>query len=243
MGISQFFPEFYRDAAANADHLGVGSVWWAPVPEIREVPLILDVNRASPDEHAAVTFEFVEIGTHHFKVKERLPIKKLNLDNTQELIVSRGKKRPCVVLAKATVSEADLAGVEATDREQGRQARHLSKSVYLLAPMYGCSTHQERGSFGPILTARVKALRYPHLCYFPAFKRSDRTSNPGSIMRLDHVFPSFLGRGCDAHGVKIQDCVMEVVLDQLKAVYGMEPSEDFADIKMLIQDCLPDELR
>lgn len=243
MGISQFFSEFYEDAAGNADHLAVGSVWWAPVPEVREVPLILDVNRASPDEHAAVTFEFVDIGSHHFKARERLPVKKLTLDNTQELIVSKGKKRPCVVLAKATVSGADLAAVETHDREQGRLAKHLSRPVYLLAPMYSCATHHERSSFGPILTARVKALQYPHLCYFPAFKPRDRTSNPGSIMRLDHVFPSFLGRGCDTHGVKVLDCVMEVVLDQLKAVCGMEPSDDFTDIKTLIQDCMPDDLR
>lgn len=243
MGISQFFPEFYEGQAADADRFSIGSVWWAPVPEVREVPLILDVNRAGPQEHDAVSFEFVDIGSQHFKGRDRLPIHRLSLDKTQELIVSKGKKRPCAILAKAAVSESDVASVAASDGSQGRQAKHLAKPVYLLAPMYSCATFQETGSFGPILTARVKALQYPHLCYFPAFNPSERVRNPGSIMRLDHIFPSFLGRGCDPLGTKIEDAVMEVVLDQLKAVCGMEPSSDFAEIKMLIQDCLPDELR
>lgn len=241
MGISQFFKGFYDEEPAGGP--AVGSIWWAPVPESREVPLILDVKRTAPDEHSAVDFEFVEAGSQHFKSRTRLPIKRLSLDDTQELIVSKGKKRPCVVLGKATIPGSDIASLANADKTQGRQAQHLSKQMYLLAPMYGCATYQSNGSFGPILTARVKALQYPHLCYFPPLKPSEATSNPGSILRLDHVFPSFLGRGCDREDQKVAACVMEVVLDQLKAVCGMEPSADFFTIKELIQDCLPDDLR
>lgn len=242
MGITQFFEKgFYeQDASRNP---AIGSVWWAPVPESREVPIILDVTRAAPDEHGIVDFSFVDAGSQHFKSKSRLPIKRLNLDDTQELMVSKGKKRPCVVLGKATVSNEDIASLTDADKEQGRQAKHLCKPMYLLAPMYGCATYHERGGFGPILTARVKALQYPHLCYFPPLKHAEVKSNPGSIMRLDHAFPSFLGKGCEPDGQRVLDCVMEVVLDQFMAVCGMEPSDNFVAIKELIQTCLPDDLR
>lgn len=100
MGISQFFKGFYDEEPAGGP--AVGSIWWAPVPESREVPLILDVKRTTPDEHSAVDFEFVEAGSQHFKSRTRLPIKRLSLDDTQDLIVSKGKKTLASPLRQAS---------------------------------------------------------------------------------------------------------------------------------------------
>ncbi len=150
--------------------------------------------------------------------------------------MAKGKRRPCVVLGCAQVSGEQLNSIK--DGEQRRLAKHLQRTCFLVAPMYSCSTYYERSSFGPVLTARVKALWYPHLCYMPGFNGSA----PGSILRLDHTFPTCLGRGSDPAKKKVTEEVMEIVVGQLQVVCGMPPTEILVSIQELVKGCLPDGL-
>lgn len=239
MGITQVFDEFYEPNTNSLPQFG--SVYWVPTPEVPEVHRILEVRRASPEEHEITDFEFVEIADRHFKPNSRLPIKRLNLGDTQELLITKAKKRPCVVLGMGFISSDKIDSI--ADGEQRRLAKHLHKPIHLVAPMYGCATYTDRTAFGPVLTARVKALWYPHLCYMPPLNPKDKASNPGSILRLDHVFPSHLGRGSESAGIKLKDEVLEIVVDQLKVVFDQPESENLTMIRELVKDCLPEELK
>lgn len=88
------------------------------------------------------------------------------------------------------------------------------------------------------MTARIRALKYPHLCYLPPLDASKASSDPGSILRLDMTFASYLCRGSDPHEYRVKDEVMDVIKDQLKIVCGMAPSDDFLEIKELVDECL-----
>lgn len=234
MGISQYFNNDFYDK--NSPSPTIGSIFWTPTPEVIEVPYIFDVTRSSSDEHEITDFSFVELGAHHFRSKDTLPVKRLGLEDNVELMVFRGKKRPCVVLGAGTIPQNELDSIN--HPEQRRQGKHLAKLLYIVAPMYGCSTHQEKGGFGPVITSRIKALKYPHLCYFPPLNPQEAGQNPGSILRLDHVFATFLGRGTEPHELKVKDYVMDVVQNQFKVVCGMEPSDNFIEVKTLVEDCL-----
>lgn len=238
MGITQVFDKYYEtDAGAPPQ---IGSIFWVPTPEVAEVPRLLEVHRSTPEEHEITDFEFVEIADRHFKPNSRLPIKRLNLEDTQELLVTRAKKRPCVILARAHITPDGIAAI--ADKEQLRQAKHLQKPIHLVAPMYGCATYAESRSFGPILTARVKALSYPHLFYMSPLNSKDAGRDPGSILRLDHTFPTHLGRGSETAGLKVIDEVMEIILGQLQIVCGLPPSEILVAVKELVKECLPEGL-
>jgi len=94
MGVLQVFERFFEDLSGDAAPPAPGHLYWVPVPETQEVPRVLDVQRATPDEHWATVFEITEIGNHHFKTRNRLPIKKLDLGETEELLIAKAKKCP-----------------------------------------------------------------------------------------------------------------------------------------------------
>jgi hypothetical protein len=192
MGVLQIFRDFFQDLPHDKAAPAPGHLYWVPVPEAHEVPRILDVQRSTPDEHWATVFEITEICNHHFnKTRERLPIKKLSLGETEELLITKAKKRPAVILASVCVGDVKTL----PDGPQRRLAKPLGKSCYLVAPLYSVSNIMEPGTFGPILVARIRALQYVHFFCLPEFNDSYK---PGSIVRLDRVFPTYLGRGCEA---------------------------------------------
>lgn len=235
MGIAQYFSNKFYDADSSVKP-SIGSIYWVPTSEISEVPTLLDVKRASPTEHEITDFSFAEVGSHHFKEKERLPVKRLKLEDNSELVVSRAKRRPCVVIGLAGI---DAANIEEMQHEgQKRQAKHLSRVIHIVAPMFSCSTAQETGSFGPEITKRIKVLSYPHLAYFPPFDLAELSFNPGSILRLDLAFSTYLLRGCEKSNLRVNEEVMDIVQEQFKCLCGNAPSEDFMEIKELLSDSL-----
>jgi hypothetical protein len=69
MGVLQVFERFFEDLAGDAAPPAPGYLYWVPVPETQEVPRVLDVQRATPDEHWATGFEITEIGNHHLIIR------------------------------------------------------------------------------------------------------------------------------------------------------------------------------
>lgn len=239
MGISQLFDKFYEPDSSPTPE--IGSVYWVPTSEVTEVINILQVKRATPQEHQITDFEFVEINSDHFKSTDRLPVKRLNLGDSQELVVTKAKKRPCVVLGKATIPPSQIESI--SDGAQRRQAKHLKRSLYLVAPFYSCAKYSENSTFGPILTARVKALMYPHLCYMAPLNPNETASNPGSIIRLDQVFPTSLGRGTEKADLKVVEDLMEIILGQFQVVSDLPEVEALTVARELVKDCLPEEVK
>lgn len=234
MGVLQVFEKFYETLSGDSSPKP-GHMYWVPTPNIDEVPRILEVERATPTEHEVSNFMISEVGNTHFKSRSRLPIKRLALGDTEEIIVSKAKKRLVVVIA--TITSEGIATLPSGT--QHRLAQHLAKPSYLVAPLFSTSNIMEPGTFGPALVARIRALQYPHFFCLPDEQRPDR---PRSIIRLDRVFPTFLGRGSEPANQKIHDEPFEVILSQFSILCGGASSEAYELIRELVQDALPDEL-
>jgi len=234
LGTLQFFDPFYSESKATRE---TGEIWYVPCPEVQHAPTILDVGRSSPTEHHHVSFEICPISPEqHFRESAKnLPIKLLNLKANEELIVSKGKLRPCVVLAQLpTVNPEELP-----DGIQRKQAGHLGNGAYLVAPMYSIAGPNSTGTYMSALVERVRKLSYLHLFCLPEVKNPEF---PRSIVRLDRVFVSHLGCGCkpSKDKVMINDSPMNMIRTQLSIIYDLPISEEdlsaFEEIKAVIQD-------
>lgn len=235
MGILQVFDNFYEDVPTGTKPTP-GHIFWIPTPNVDEVPRILDVERADPTEHEVSSYEIKEIERHHFTRRERLPIKRLNLGDTEELLIAKAKKRPAVIIASTVSDDIDTL----PDGQQKRLAKHLEKPCYLVAPLYSTATMMDPGTFGPTLVARIRALQYFHFFCLPDQNRPDR---PGSIVRLDLIFPTYLGRGCETMGKSIHEEPFEVLLSQFSILSGAVYREPYDLVKELVQDALPEGLK
>src|SRR6266852_5481256 len=86
----------------------VGQICWVPVPRLETIPFILDVERSSPTQDYATKFDLRQVATSDFKSKNRLPLKLLNLRDTEELVVARSKRRLAIILAADHTIFGDL---------------------------------------------------------------------------------------------------------------------------------------
>lgn len=94
--------------------------------------MVLDVERSDPTEHYVTKFSIQDINPKiHFRERERLPIKKLNLDLTSELMLNKSKRRPCVVLSEASIDKKDLSEMPA--QQQNRAIVDRASTVAVLA--------------------------------------------------------------------------------------------------------------
>lgn len=210
-----------------------GDLFLVPTPEYEEIPRILDVHRNGPTEHDAVTFSIVEYSPRvHYRSRERLPIHRLNLGDTQELLISRSKCRPCVVMASSVI---DTTAISELGRQGERLAKHLTKTKHLVAPTYGVATMDRPNAYLPKLVDRIDRLEYPHLACLP--DQNDHSPYQArSIVRLDHTFPSHLGRGIQPLGIRLADEPWAVLQEQFKVMLGKEPSEQLLELIALFSD-------
>lgn len=213
----------------------VGEIWWAPVSYIVHAPLIFKATRANPADHNNVEFEVREIAGPDFTSVDKLPVKRLNLGETEEAVISVAKKRPCLVLSRSGLSDAHLEAI--ADGTQKRLAKQLGAESYIVAPIFSCATYAENKTFGPIMTARIKSLIYPQFFYLPSFKPDDKT-DPGGIIRLDRVFATYLGRGCQPQGLSLGKDVLELLAAQFGVLCGTGAAELWVSIRNDLWDAI-----
>ena len=234
MGILQVFDNFYEQVPKGSIPQP-GHIFWVPTPEVNEVPRVLNVERATPTEHEVSNYVIEEVSREHFTHRERLPIKRLNLGDTEELLISKAKKRPAVIIASTVTNDLDSL----PKGTQKQLAKQLGKPCYLVAPMFSTSSLMKPTTFGPTLVARIRALQYLHFFCLPDENRPDR---PDSIVRLDRIFPTYLGRGCEPMGKRIHEEPFEIILSQFSILSGAVYREPYDLAKELVQDALPEEL-
>ncbi len=116
-----------------------------------------------------------------FKKKDRLPVKLLNLGNTEELIAQRAKKRMAIVVSTDSTVHDDLQGLL-----KSRAQKHLQHKFITVAPLYGVEGPEHPGGFPPVLVARIKALLYRQFFYCPS-NASPKVHE--AIVRLDRLTP------------------------------------------------------
>lgn len=224
-GVLELFETFFEPSVGGGPQ--PGDLYWVPTPECNEVSRILDVGRSDPTEHQAVAFNIVEYDSqNHYRSRGRLPIHGMNLGDTEELLIAKSKRRLCVVLGTAVVDTDDLSSLK--NREQ-RIAGHLTRNTYLVAPAFGVGTVQDPNAFLPVLVDRINRLKYAHLSCIPD-RGSSAPFTARSVIRLDHTFPSMLGRGTEAAELRIADEPFAVMQAQFDVLTGGEASAELREL-------------
>ena len=188
MAIEQLIDPFYKivsDFNRSPEKMTPGQLAWLPCQFVEYVPYILDAERLSPTDHYNIQGDLRQIEKNDFRKKDKLPVAALKLNQTEELMVSRAKKRLCILLAASnnSTNSSELKKV-ATKKS------HLNQSEGLFLPLYSRTNLPEE------FLDRVKRLRYTRFFYVPKgnLKQSQCRSDyvEKSIVRCDRIFAANL---------------------------------------------------
>lgn len=219
--------------------VGVGHLVWAPVPQLEEVPRILEVERARSEDHYATKFSIVQMDAEHFKQRQKLPVKLLALGDTEELLIAKAKKRPCVILSADNTDIADAAAAKELARR-----KHLRDQAMVLAPIYGIATGDMPQGFPPIMTARIQAFLYSQFFFLPkSCPKTGLGMDKEGILRLDRVFSATPTRGVHPMDIKLADEPLMLLLAQLRERFSGIEDESLKMVRELLREQLPAEAR
>jgi hypothetical protein len=223
----------------NAKGVSLGHMVWCPVPHLEEVPRILEVERESSERHYASKFEIVQLSAEHFKAKSKLPIKALALHNTEELLISKAKKRPCVVICCSNTHFDDAVAVQET---KGR--KHLQDNSVILAPLYGTASPDDDRGFPPIMVARIRVFLYNQFFYFPkSCLKSKLGIDKVGVARLDRIFSASPSRGVTPMNLKLSAEPLALLLAVVQERFGGSSNKHLETVRELLAESLPEKCR
>ncbi len=235
--ISAIIP-FYDNERRPGPSPEVGQIVFAPVLATDSRPNCADAVRSDPQGHRSADLIIRPLDASvDFRGKSaRLPIKALYLGENEELIVSRAKKRPCLILAKSD-------GVNANTIPKGRQrdkALNAFHGTYCLAPIYSVSTAEKARSFGPVMTARAKCLMYPEFVYVP---QSGMIIKAPGVLRLDRLFWSHLAACCDSENLFVSKEILGICSQQMQILAGESPANEYGELRAMMLAFLPENCK
>ncbi len=228
---------FYDEKRKTGSAPEPGQIVFCPALETDRRLKIGDVQRSDPTSHRSVTMRIREQERLDFKGKDdRLPIHGLKLGSTHELVISRAKLRPCLVIGGG----GSLDPKSLPDGSQQRLAAAAFYPSYFLAPTYSVSTAVEPSAFVPVVTARVKCLMYPEFFYL---RQSGGYLRVPSIARLDRLFVSapHPGSGFEPTDLFLIPEIFSVVVEQVRSLFGQALSTEYRELREMMLSFLPAE--
>lgn len=230
--------EFYDTSRKPSQKPEVGQVVSTPVLHSDHKPhQIADAKRSDPTSHGKTEIVIRPVDDRKdFRGKsDRLPLYNMALGLTEELVITRAKKRPCVILAKAD-------SVDHTKLPQAQKGKALNAfgEAYLLAPIYSVSTADKTRAFGPVMTARVKCMMYPQFVYVP---QSGLIIKNQGVMRLDRLFWSHLVGATDPEPLFLTPQILGICWNQIGVLSGKAPEKDYTEMRDLLLAYLPDDCK
>lgn len=234
--ISDLF-DYYDKSRKGGSTPDIGQIVFTPVTHNdRKPPQIADAKRSDPHSHTKADIVIRSINDKvDFRGKpDRLPLYAMSLQQTEELLVVRAKKRPCVVLARTD-------GVNHKTLPAGQQGMALNAfgEAYLMAPIYSVSTAAKARSFGPVMTARVRCMMYPQFVYVP---QSGLTIKDHGVIRLDRTFWSHLLGASEPQNLFLTTDTLGICWNQIRMLSGEAPDTNYIELRELLLAYLPTDL-
>jgi hypothetical protein len=216
-----------------------GQIAWVPTLIPRTLPWVLDVARKDSRNHDEVKYEIRGMQTNDFSCKrDRLPIHRINLHPTEELLAITAKKRPCIMLSQyllPSLTEEDV------NKLTGNKL-HLYQQEQIFLPIYSTEDEGSTGGFPQGFVQKIRALNYPHLLYLPETSSSKKKASfndnlKEGIIRLDRIFSSIPHHSKIAStNIRISYEYLSVITNYLKEYLLKEADEDLNLIKELCQN-------
>lgn len=197
MPISSCIDDFYDEITTFnkcPTKLIEGQIAWVPTLIPRTLPWVMDVTRKDSRNHDEVKYEIRGMQTNDFKYKtDRLPIHRIDLHPTEELLAIVAKKRPCIMLSQyvlPTLTEDEI-------KKLTGNKPHLYQQEQIFLPLYSTADEGSSGGFPQSFVQKIKGLNYPHLLYLPDTNTSKKKSKfnehfKEGIIRLDRIFSSIV---------------------------------------------------
>jgi len=234
MGITQLIDPFYQplDLKALKNRPVVGQFCWIAAPHIDTIPRIMEVARENDTEHYATRFTIRNMTDQDFEKKQKLPIMRLTLRETEELLIQKAKKRLAITVAAKNTLFGDV-----DEKLGGRD--HLQEENILVLPLYGIESAGHETGFPPVMVARIKALMYRQFFYCPY-------NSPvyEAVVRLDRIQPIIPHHpGWTPENIALSEEALSVLTGMLREYFGAPQDEDLKTLREIVQDALPDEAK
>lgn len=159
--IDDFFEpitNFNKDPSKLID----GQVAWVPVLIPRPLPWVMDARRKSGRDHNNIKYEIRKIRESDFlKKSDRLPIHRMNLHPTEELLAIKAKKRPCIMISQYLI----MNGGKIKNITEGKE--HLLQQEQVFLPIFSTQGEESSSGFPQGFVRNIRKMAYPHLLYFP----------------------------------------------------------------------------
>lgn len=194
----------------------------------------MDVERADPTEVYATKFKVRNLLEKDFRRKGKLPIKSLNLRETEVLIVNKAKKRPAIIACTAPTIFDDVTKIL---KSLGRV--HLQEESLFVVPIYGIETDERSRGFPAVMVSRIKALMYNQFFYCPPLRKMGLEGGVARLDRLQIVIPTNPAV-YEPLPVSLSEDALAVFLAMLRYLFGAD-EPDLTAYKELLLDSLPAE--
>jgi len=241
MGIVQLIDPFYIDLPEETYRQvpTVGQICCTVIGNPLAIPIIADVERASPSEHYATKFDLRPMTEADYVRKQRLPIQLLGLRETEELLCQRSSLRPAIVIAAGMTIFDDMAKLL---KQKGR--KHLQERNVLVVPVYGAEGENHPGGFPPLMVARIRALRYRQFFFLPS---GNSPFAFDGVARLDRIHVAFPEASPGVRSVSyratrkaLSQEALSCLLGMLRVLFGSDKEEELDTIKAIVREALPE---
>jgi|HubBroStandDraft_6_1064221.scaffolds.fasta_scaffold380453_2 hypothetical protein len=220
----------------------VGQIIWTPVPHLNPQPTVLEVTRQQDDKHPFAYAKWVPMTDKHFtrQSPKGLPILRLNLGETEEMIAFKAKVRPAVIVSTRAAVIGGLAAKTV--------ASHHEENRLVVAPVYGLRDDEDPNGFSGEMATRVRHLMYPQFFPFHSWKEA-RTihgvcSFKEGIVRFDRLqFVNPSPPGCSPVLLKFSEDALSIMHAMLQAYMHGEPSKKLVELREMLADDIPEEVR
>jgi hypothetical protein len=203
-----------------------------PSLHINRIPMIMEVERADPKEVYATKFRIRNLKENDFKAREKLPIKSLSLRITEELIVSKAKKRPAIVLWGSPMIFEDIEKLLISIGKP-----HLQEYCLAVVPVYNIETINHAGGFPAIMVSRIKVLMYNQFFYCPPMNDIDFSEGIARLDRIQIILPT--DRAVyEPLPVALSEDALAVLLSMLRSWFG-SVEEDLDAYRELLRETIP----
>lgn len=134
----------------KASGLDRGRLIWTVVSYVSQEPRILKpTGRKTPTDHSRADYQISTMKGTVVEDAATLPVAAFPHHDNEQLIVSRAKRRPALVISTqgTTVPKAFRIG----------KARHQTAPTILVAPFFGATLSASRSGFNPEFMMRIRA--------------------------------------------------------------------------------------
>lgn len=240
MGFTQLVRPYFAPLN-DVSRLQMGQFAWIPVPNLESRPHVLEAERIDERSHSAAKARWVPVGNNHFKRRrdKELPILSFHLNETEELLCYKAKKRPAIVIARFASIWGGL------DKKDARPHHEEDRVVFV--PIYGIRSDDDPNGFGPVMHLRVRHLVYQQ--YFPIDEWKERRAGvlnacsigPGVARfdRLQFLMPD--QSGVEPIPLKLSDEAFKPMRHMLWAYFGAKQEQDLIDLRQVLREYLPPE--